>query len=69
MLVAQLYLTLCIPMDCVAHRVPLSMELSRQEYWIGLPFPSPGYLPNPGIKPVALMSPALAGWFFATNAT
>ena len=35
----------------VAHQAPLSMEFSRQEYWSGLPFPSPGYLPNPGIKP------------------
>ena len=35
----------------VAYQVPLSMEFSRQEYWSGLPFPSPGDLPNPGIKP------------------
>ena len=35
----------------VAHQVPLSMEFSRQEYWTGLPFPSPGDLPNPEIKP------------------
>ena len=35
----------------VAHQAPLSMGFSRQEYWSGLPFPSPGYLPNPGIKP------------------
>ena len=41
----------CNPMDCVAHQAPLSMESSRQEYWSGLPFPSPGDLPNPGIKP------------------
>ena len=34
-----------------AHQVPLSMEFSRQEYWSGLPFPSPGDLPNPGIEP------------------
>ena len=40
----------------VAHQAPLSMEFSRQEYWSGLPFPSPGDLPNPGIEP---MSPAL----------
>ena len=40
----------------VTHLVPLSMEFSRQEYWNGLPFPSPGDLPNPGIKP---RSPAL----------
>ena len=35
----------------VAHQAPPSMEFSRQEYWSGLPFPSPGDLPNPGIKP------------------
>jgi len=42
------------------------MEFSRQEYWSGLPFPSPGDVPNPGIKPVSL---ALAGRFFTTSAT
>ena len=41
----------------------------RQEYWSGLPFPSPGDLPDPGIKPTSLMSPALAGGFFTTSAT
>ena len=40
----------------VAHQTPLSMGFSRQEYWSGLPFPSPGDLPDPGIKP---RSPAL----------
>ena len=40
----------------VAYQAPQSMEFSRQEYWSGLPFPSPGYLPNPGIEPG---SPAL----------
>ena len=35
----------------VAHQAPLSMGFSRQEYWSGLPFPSPGDLPNLGIKP------------------
>ena len=35
----------------VAYQAPPSMELSRQEYWSGLPFPSPGNLPNPGIEP------------------
>ena len=35
----------------VAYQAPPSMELSRQEYWSGLPFPSPGGLPDPGIKP------------------
>ena len=34
-----------------AHQAPLSMEFSRKEYWSGLPFPSPGDLPNPGIEP------------------
>ena len=40
----------------VAYQAPPSMEFSRQENWSGLPFPSPGDLPNPGIEPV---SPAL----------
>ena len=40
----------------VVYKAPLSMEFSRQEYWSGLPFPSPGDLPHPGIKP---RSPAL----------
>ena len=42
----------------VARQAPLSMEFSRQEYWSGLPFPSPGDLPNPGIEP-ALQADAL----------
>ena len=42
------------------------MELSRQEYWSGLSFLTPGDLPDPGIKPESLVSPALAGRFFAT---
>jgi len=62
----QLCLTLCNPMDSQAC---LSMALSRQEYWSGLPFPSPGYLPNSGIEPASLLSPALAGRFFTTSAT
>ena len=37
----------------VAHQAPLSMESSRQEYWSGLPFHSPGDFPNPGIEPVS----------------
>ena len=44
------------------------MGFSRQEYWSGLPFPSPGDLAHPGIGPVLLMSPAFAGRFFTTNA-
>ena len=46
----------------------LALEFSRQEYWSGLPFPSPGNLPNPGIEPASLMSLALAAGFFATSA-
>ena len=38
----------------VAHQAPLSMEFSRQEHWSGLPFPSPGYFPNTGLKPCLL---------------
>ena len=63
--VVQLCLILWDPWT-VAHQTPLSMELFRQEYWSGLPFPSPGDLPNPGIKPASLVSPALAGGFFIT---
>ena len=54
-LVAQSCLTPCDPTDCT-HQAPLSMEFFRQEYCSGLPFPSPGDLPDPGIEPV---SPAL----------
>ena len=50
----------------VACQAPLPMEFSRQEYWSGVPFPSPGDLPNPGIEPASLVSPALAGGFFTT---
>ena len=46
----------------------LSMGFSKQEYWSGLPHPPPAYLPDPGFEPVSLMSPALAGRFFTTNA-
>ena len=53
----------------VARQAPLSMRFSRQEYWGGLPFPPPGNLPNPGIEPSSLMSPALAGGFFTTSTT
>ena len=51
----------------VTSQAPLSMEFSRQEYWSGLPFPSPGNLPDPGIKPMSLVSPALAGRFFTSE--
>ena len=49
-----------------ARQAPLSMGFSRQEYWSGLPFPSPGDPPHPGIES---KSPALAGGFFTTGAT
>ena len=61
---AQLSVTLWT----VAHQVPLSMGLSRYEYWSGLPCPPPGDLPNPEIKPVSLTSPALTDGFLTTNA-
>ena len=65
MLSLQSHSTLYDPIDCQA---PLSMEFSRQEYCSGLPCPPAGYLPDPGIKPTSLMSPALADGFFTTGA-
>jgi len=51
-------------------QAPLSMGFPRQEYWSGLPFPIPGDLYSPGIKPKSLASLlALAGWFFTTTTT
>ena len=50
-----------------AHKPPLSMEFSRQEYWSGLPFPTPEDLPYPGIEPACPVSPALAGGCFTTE--
>ena len=50
-----------------ACQAPLSTGFSRQEYWSGLPCPPPGNLPDPGIKPVSLMSLASAGGFFTTS--
>ena len=49
----------------VAHQDSLLMEFSRQEYWSRLPFPSPGDLLDPGIKPTFLAPPTLAGGFYA----
>ena len=62
-LVSELYPTLVTPWT-VAHQAPVPMWFPRQEYWSGLPFAPPGYLPEPGVKPV---SPALAGEFFTTE--
>ena len=53
----------------IAHQAPLPIGLSRQEHWSGLPCPPPGDPPYPGIKPMSLMSPALAGGFLTTSAT
>ena len=61
--VAKLYLTFCDPMDCSLQAL-LSMGFPRQEYWSRFPFPSPGDLPDPVIKPE---TPALAGRFFTTE--
>ena len=61
----QLFATLCT----VAHHAPLSMGFSRQEYWRGMPCPTPGDLPDLGVEPACLTSPALAGGFFTTSAT
>ena len=47
----------------VAFQDPLSMGFPRQEYWSGVPFPTPGDLPNPGIEPTFLVSPSLAAVF------
>ena len=47
----------------VVWQAPLLMELSRQDYWSGVPFRTPGDLPDPGIEPVSIASPALAGFF------
>ena len=56
--------TLCDPMDCSPPGSSVHGGFSKQEYWSGLPCPPPGDLPDPGIKPKFLMSPALAGGYF-----
>ena len=53
----------------LACHAPLSMEFSKQENYSGLPCPPPGDLPDSGIEPASLMSPALAGRFFTTSTT
>ena len=60
---------LCETPRTVALQASLSMGLSRQEYWNGLPCPPPRDLPNPGTELASLMSPALAGEFFTTSIT
>ena len=53
----------------VARQAPVSMGFSRQDYWSGLPFPSPGDPPNPGMEPTSLLSPSSAGGFFTASTT
>ena len=50
----------------IAHQAPLSMGLSQQEYWSGLPFLFPEYLPDTGTEPKTPAFPALTGGFFTT---
>ena len=54
-------------LQIAAFQAPLSMGFSRQEHWSGLPFPAAGDLPDPGMEPMFLQSPALAGGFFTTQ--
>ena len=61
----QLFVTLWT----VSCQAPQSMGFPRQEYWNGLPFPSPGDLPDPGIKLKSLTFPVLIGGFLTTSAT
>ena len=63
------HVRLCATPETAAHQAPLSLGFSRQEYWSELPWPPPRDLPDPGIEPASLMSPALAGEFFTTSAT
>ena len=51
----------------VPRQAPLSLEFSRQEYWSGFLFPTPGDLPNPGIKHMSPESPTSAGGFFTAE--
>ena len=53
----------------VASQAPLSIEFFKQEYWNGLPFPSPGDLSDPGIQLKSLASPVLPGVFFTASIT
>ena len=62
------HVQLCATQWTTARQAPLFMGFSRQEYWSGLPCPPPGDIPDPGIKPASLRSPALAGEVFTTSA-
>ena len=63
------HVRLLVTLWTVAQQASLSMGFSRQEYWSGLPCPPAGDLPDPGIEPASLMSPALAHGFFITSTT
>ena len=63
------HVILCGTLWTVAYQAPLYKGFSRQEYWSGLPCPSPGALSDPGIEHTSRMSPALAGTSFTTSAT
>ena len=65
----QSWLTLYDPIDCVHGTQPMSMGFPRQEYRSELPLPSLGHLPDPGIKPVSVASPELAGGLFIKSTT
>ena len=60
---------LLVALGTVACQAPLSLGFSRQEYCSGLPFPSPGDLPDSGVEPSSLGSPASPGGFFTTSET
>ena len=60
---------LSVPLCTTACEAPLFMGFSRQKCWSGLSCPPPGDLPNPGIEPESLMSPAFTGGFFTTSIT
>ena len=62
------HVLLCATLWTAACQAPLSMGISKQEYWSGLPSPPPGDLPNPREEPMSFTSPALAGRFFITSA-
>ena len=51
----------------VARQAPLPREVSRQEYWSGMPFPTAGDLPNPGIEPISFVSPAFVGRLYTST--
>ena len=61
------HIQLVVTLRTVAPRAPLSLRLSRQEYWSGLPSPAPGDLPGPGLEPEPPASPALAGDSFTLS--